>query len=195
MKSSIQTLYTQYVDVFPQEASWLEALRKQLESRGENDITNRRNFDTGHVTAGSIVVSLPSKKVLLIDHAVLRKQIQPGGHIDPEDDTILSAVYRECQEEAGIPADALRYIPLSEQNPELPFGITVQDIPPNSAKDEPRHHHYDFWYLFTVPDGTKAPNTADIGVSNPQWTSFTSFAENTDFSRQAEKINKLLATS
>src|SRR6266540_2511693 len=188
MKSSVQTLHSQYTEVFPQEAARLEALHKQLKGKGEEGITDRKTFDTGHVTAGSIVVSMPSKKVLLIDHAMLRKQIQPGGHVDPEDETILGAAYRECQEEAGIPPNALHYIPLSEQNTDLPFAITVQDIPPNSAKNEPRHFHYDFWYLFTVPDGTEVQHTGDEGVSNPQWTSFVAFAENTDFSRQAEKI-------
>jgi len=195
MKIPVQTLYSQYIEVFPQEASWLEALQKQLAAKGEAGIADRRNFETGHVTAGTIVVSLPSKKVLLIDHAILRKQIQPGGHIDPEDDSILAAAYRECREEAGLDSNVLHYLPLSDQNPELPFAITVQNIPPNSAKNEPRHHHYDCWYLFTVPDGTAVTENSDDGASNPHWISFVTFAENTDFSRHAEKINKLLATS
>jgi ADP-ribose pyrophosphatase YjhB (NUDIX family) len=192
MKTPVQTLYNQYVEVFPQEKEALRAFRKQLAAKGEEGITDRKTFDTGHVTAGSIVVSLPSKKVLLIDHAVLRKQLQPGGHVEPEDESILDAAYRECEEEAGISPEALHYIPLSDQNTELPFAISVQDIPANSAKAEPRHQHYDFWYLFTVPDGTST-HSDDDGASNPQWTPFGTFAENTEFSRQAEKINKLLA--
>lgn len=192
MKTSIQTLYDQYIEVFPQEKELLEPLRLQLAAQGEERITDRSNFDTGHVTAGSIVVSLPSKKVLLIDHAALRRQLQPGGHVELGDETVLYAAYRECEEEAGISSEALHYLPLSEQNKELPFAIGVQEIPPNSAKNEPRHLHYDFWYLFTVPDGTVV-NSNDEGATNPQWTPFAIFAENTDFSRAAEKINKLLA--
>jgi 8-oxo-dGTP pyrophosphatase MutT (NUDIX family) len=191
MKTSIQTIYNQYIEVFPQEKEVLRPLLEQLQSKGEEGITDRKTFDAGHVTAGSIVVSLPSKKVLLIDHAVLQRQLQPGGHVDPGDDSILQAAYRECAEEAGITPDVLQYIPLSEQNTELPFGISVETIPPNTAKNEPRHLHYDFWYLFTVPDGTTT-RSDDDGASNPQWTSFVTFAENTEFSRQAEKINKLL---
>jgi hypothetical protein len=71
--------------------------------------------------------------------------------------------------------------------------MTVWDVAPNSARRSPHHKHYDFWYLFTVADGTEA--VAQKDSSNPQWTSFAVFAENTDFSRQAEKIDKLLATS
>lgn len=192
MNTSVQTLYDQYVEVFPQEKEALKPLRKQLKSTGEQGITDRKNFNVGHVTAGSIVVSLPSKKVLLIDHAVLRKQLQPGGHILPEDATLLEAAYRQCEKEAGISPSALTYIPLSDQSKQLPFTISVWDMPPNSAKNEPRHLHYDFWYLFTVRDGTEAQSTND-GASNPQWTPFVTFAENTEFSRQAEKINKLLS--
>jgi ADP-ribose pyrophosphatase YjhB (NUDIX family) len=195
MNTSIQAIYSQYLEVFPQETEWLQALKQQLDAKGEQGITDRKTFDTGHITAASIVVSLPSKKVLLIDHAILRKQIQPGGHLEPTDESVLSAAYRKCQKEAGIAPEALRYLPLSEQNPELPFAITVWDIPSNSAKDEPRHDHYDFWYLFTVSDGTETHSDDDEGTSNPQWISFPLFAKNTEFSRHAEKIEKLLATS
>lgn len=192
--TSIRTLYKQYIEVFPQEADALRPLGNQLK-RGEADITDRKNFEQGHVTVGSIVVSLPSRRVFLIDHAVLRKQIQPGGHIKPDDATILDTAYRECKEEAGISVDHLRYIALSEQSPELPIAINLEHIAPNSAKDEPAHLHYDFWYLFTVSDGTPTQSTGYGGASNPQWTSFSAFAENAEFSRQAEKIAKLLATS
>ena len=181
MKTSVQTLYDQYVEVFPQEREALEIIRTQLETITPNarEITDRRNFQQGHVTAGAIV---------------LQRRLQPGGHIEAEDESVLAAAYRECEEEAGISEETLRYIPLTEQNEELPFAISVQDIPANTAKDEPRHYHYDFWYLFTVPDGTPV-RTEEIAVSNPQWTPFTVFAESADFSRHAEKINKLLATS
>jgi len=194
MKVSVLTLYKQYVDVFPQEIAALQPLRRQLDAKGEEGITDRKTFDTGHLTAATIVVSLPSRKVLLIDHAVLRMSVQPGGHIEPEDESILAAAYRECREEAGLPADVLTYIPLSEQNPELPFDMQVYDVPANSAKNEPRHQHFDCRYLFTVPDGTEV-RANNLEVTNPQWIAFATFAENTDFSQAAEKIQKLLATS
>lgn len=194
MAQAISTIVQQYLEVFPQEAAALGPLTEQLHTSGEERIADRTNFSSGHVTAGSIVISLPSKKILLIDHAALLKTLQPGGHVESEDASVLAAAYRECQEEAGLSSQILKYIPLSEQNHELPFAIRVHTIPANTARQEPAHRHYDFWYLFTVPDGTKA-EASDQGVSNPQWVPFVAFAENTEFSQQAEKINKLLTTS
>jgi len=194
MNIPVQTLYDQYLEVFPQEIETLRPFAEQLAQKGEQGITDRSTFDAGHVTSGAIVVSLPSKRVLLIDHAVLQMQLQPGGHVEPEDDSILAAAYRELEEETGIPEGAVTYVPLSEQNKFLPFAINVQSIPANSAKNEPNHTHYDFWYLFTAPDGTEV-HSEDEGATNPQWTPFARFAESTEFSRDAQKIDKLLATN
>ena len=191
MAATIQTIYDQYVEVFPQEQEVLTILRKQVKDRGEYDIKQRSTFEDGHITAGAIVVSVPSGQVLMLEHVTLQKLLQPGGHVEPEDGSILDAAYRECEEETGITKEQLTYIPLSEQNPELPFNISVQDIPENSAKGEPAHKHYDFWYLFTVQDGVTV-SSDDEGVANHQWVPIATLAENPDFSRQAEKIEKLL---
>ena len=191
MAVSVQTIYEQYLEVFPQEQEALTTLRKQIEDSGEKGIKQRSTFDKGHVTAGAIIVAIPSGRVLMLEHLALQKLLQPGGHVEKEDDSILDAAYRECEEETGIHRGLLTYVPLSEQNPELPFNISVQDIPENPAKGEPAHKHYDFWYLFTVQDGITAAST-DEGVANHQWVPMAAFAESPDFSRSAEKIEKLL---
>jgi 8-oxo-dGTP pyrophosphatase MutT (NUDIX family) len=194
MVASIQTICWQYLEVFPQEQESLRPLIEQLEHRSEAEVTSRNMFDTGHVTASALVVMLPSKRVLLVDHAALKMRIQPGGHIEPADESPLNAAYRECEEEAGITAGQLKYIPLTDQAKEVPFNIWVQNVPERSEKGEPPHHHYDFWYLFTVADNTTAASD-DPGVTNHQWVPFTDFAGNPAFSRQAEKIEKLLTTA
>lgn len=194
MRASIQTICRQYLDAFPQEQEALGPLLEQLEQRGDSDIVSRTAFDTGHVTAGAIIVTQPGKQVLLIDHVNLKMRIQPGGHIEAEDDSPLGAAYRECEEETGITADSLQYIPLSEQNKEVPFNIMVQNQPENPARNELAHHHYDFWYLFIVADATTAASD-DPGVINHQWVPFIDFAENPDFTRSAEKVEKLLTTA
>jgi 8-oxo-dGTP pyrophosphatase MutT (NUDIX family) len=191
MAMSIQNIYEQYLEVFPQELEALSVLGGHLQKKGEDGIKSRKTFDDGHITAGAIIVSVPSGRVLMLDHLALGKRLQPGGHVEPEDENVLNAAYRECEEETGIGRDQLTYIPLSEQNVELPFNIWVQDIPENPAKDEPAHRHYDFWYLFTVSDGVVA-SSSDEGVANHQWVPMAEFAEDPDFSRQAEKIEKLL---
>lgn len=193
MKTSVKTIYDLYLEVFPQESEALALFTQQLQEKGEASLLDSKHFEKGHITVSSIVVSMPSKYVLLIDHAVLQRTLQPGGHISPTDETLLAAAYRECLKEARIPAEKLTYIALSDQNQELPFSITVREVPANSAKDEPAHYHYDFSYLFVAQDGTEI-TSRDDDASNPQWTPFAVFAENTDFSRQSEKIDKLLAT-
>ena len=191
MADSVEQLYQQYIEVFPQEQDALRTFAQQLKQQGTNGITSRSTFTTGHVTAGAIIVALPSRHILMIDHQVLQKRLQPGGHVEPEDVSILEAAYREALEETGLGRDVLTYVPLSEQNPDVPFNIAVQDIPENPIKGEPAHNHYDFWYLFTVPDGTEA-RSDDIGVANHQWVSMVEYADDPEYTRQAEKVDKLL---
>jgi 8-oxo-dGTP pyrophosphatase MutT (NUDIX family) len=194
MRVSIQTICRQYLDAFPQEQEALQPLLEQLEHHGDDDITARTTFDTGHVTAGAIIITQSGKRVLLIDHVTLKMRIQPGGHIEPEDDSPLLAAYRECEEETGIMADRLRYLPLSDQDKEVPFNIMVQNVPEHPVRHEPAHHHYDFWYLFTVSDDTVAASS-DPGVTNHQWVPLVDFAENPESTRAAEKAEKLLTTA
>jgi 8-oxo-dGTP pyrophosphatase MutT (NUDIX family) len=191
MTGDITQLYQQYIEVFPQEQDGLRLFEEQLREQGESGIISRSTFDPGHITAGAIIVALPSRHVLMIDHLVLQKRLQPGGHVEPEDASILDAAYREVLEETGLGRDVLKYVPLSDQNPELPFNIAVQDIPENSAKREPMHSHFDFWYLFVVPDGAEA-HSDDIGVANHRWVPMLEFAAGSEFTRAAEKIDKLL---
>jgi 8-oxo-dGTP pyrophosphatase MutT (NUDIX family) len=191
MIGTVETLYQQYLEVFPQEQDALRILGQQLKRRDGDDIQSRTTFDNGHVTAGAIIISLPSRHILLIDHQILHKRLQPGGHVEPEDTSILEAAYRECLEETGIPKERLTYVPLSDQNFNLPFNIAVQDIPESTQKGEPKHNHFDFWYLFTVPDGTEA-HSDDIGVANHQWVPMKEFASDPEYTRQAEKVDKLL---
>lgn len=106
----------------------------------------------------------------------------------------LLAAYRECEEETGITADRLRYLPLSDGDKDMPFNIMVQNVPEYPVRHEPAHHHYDFWYLFTVSDDTVAASD-DPGVTNHQWVPLVEFAENLGSTRAGEKVEKLLTTA
>jgi hypothetical protein len=89
--TSITTLCKQYLEVFPQEAGELKALTAQLERKGEEGITSRKTFDTGHLTSAAIIVGLPSRRVLLVDHSVYKKLLQPGGHVEGEETPLAAA--------------------------------------------------------------------------------------------------------
>jgi 8-oxo-dGTP pyrophosphatase MutT (NUDIX family) len=188
----VTTVVQSYLTVFPQEEADLQPLLDQLQREGEVSVTSRSTFSTGHVTAGVIIVSLPAQEVLMIDHAALGKRLQPGGHVELSDDSILEAAYRECEEEVGLTRDVLTYIPLSEQAVEVPFNIMVQDIPAHVGKGEPVHQHYDFWYLFTVAAETPLQDTGDEGIAGRQWMPMEDFAALPEFARPAEKVQKML---
>lgn len=93
----------------------------------------------GHLTASAIVLDPPRERVLLVLHRKLEKWLQPGGHCEPEDDSLAGAAHREATEETGI--EGLRL---------LPGPVTLD-----------RHHtpcapHLDVQYAAVAPEGATA---------------------------------------
>ena len=104
--------------------------------REPGDPFSRYRFDPGHVTAGGIVLSPDGAAVLLIHHRRLGQWIEPGGHVDPEDESVLAAALREVIEETG--ARGLG-----------PFGTGIFDVdahPIPSGRSEPPHTHFNVTY-------------------------------------------------
>ncbi len=64
----------------------------------------REQFAPGHFTASALVISPDAAQVLLIHHPTLSLWLQPGGHIEPGDATLVDAARREVQEETGLMA-------------------------------------------------------------------------------------------
>jgi 8-oxo-dGTP pyrophosphatase MutT (NUDIX family) len=62
----------------------------------------RYEFDPGHFTASGFVASPDSSTLLLVLHGKLNRWLQPGGHFEPEDDSVESAAKREVSEETGV---------------------------------------------------------------------------------------------
>src|SRR6185437_3817629 len=58
----------------------------------------------GHVTGSAIVARPDASAFLLVHHRKLGRWLQPGGHVDPEDDTVLTTALREVREETGLVA-------------------------------------------------------------------------------------------
>ena len=55
-----------------------------------------------HVTASALVVDASNRRVLLVHHAKLGLWVQPGGHVEPQDERVAHAALREAQEETGV---------------------------------------------------------------------------------------------
>jgi 8-oxo-dGTP pyrophosphatase MutT (NUDIX family) len=100
-----------------------------------------RAASTSHVTGSAVVVRRDTRAgaFLLIHHRKLDRWLQPGGHVDPEDASVLDTAQREAREETGaadiepVPGEGI-------------LGVDVHPIPARHGK--PGHIHYDVQYLF-----------------------------------------------
>lgn len=127
------------------------------------DVFSRYNFDPGHFTVSGFVVSADGERLLLVRHERLGRWLQPGGHIEPSDETIEAAVRREIEEETGLS----ELVSVGEGL----FDIDVHEIP--AGRGEPHHEHHDLRYLFRA-DGD--PLAGD-GVTDSSWLSLGEVAD------------------
>lgn len=119
------------------------------------DVLSRYYFEPGHFTTSGFVMSTDLSHLLLIRHERLRKWLQPGGHIEPGDESIEAAVRREITEETGL----TDLTPIGEGL----FDIDVHDIP--AARGEPHHEHHDLRFLFR----SRGEATAGDGATDIAW--------------------------
>jgi 8-oxo-dGTP pyrophosphatase MutT (NUDIX family) len=157
----IQRTVSLYLEWYPDEYDELDRLFTAL--KVGTAYTSRKEF-TGHITCGSVLVD-PKGRVLHIKHNALDRWLLPGGHVEPEDVTLVGAALREAQEETGIPVDALTSLPDFDG---VPVDIDVHPIPPNEGKGEPAHWHFDFRYAFTA-DPTTPIRLQDEEVAGSDW--------------------------
>ncbi|MDF3066110.1 MAG: hydrolase [Polyangiaceae bacterium] len=127
-----------YTPVDPRESSFKKRMLDLLEVATP---TSRHQFTPGHLTASAFVLSPEQDAVLLIFHKKLRIWVQPGGHVEPADETLVAAARREVEEEVGLA--------LSADGAAAVFDLDVHPIP--ARKDEPEHEHFDVRYCFRSP--------------------------------------------
>ncbi|HKP60355.1 MAG TPA: NUDIX domain-containing protein [Polyangiales bacterium] len=101
------------------------------------DPFERAHYAPGHITASAFVLDRARAEVLLILHGKLGRWLQPGGHVDPEDSSVLAAARREVLEETGLVVDA--------EGCEL-LDVDVHKIP--ARKEQPAHEHFDVRFMF-----------------------------------------------
>lgn len=138
----IKAVLESYYERFPQDLGKYETLDKQIE-RNE-DLISRKNFN-GHVTASGLVICPKGKRALMIFHKGLEMLIQPGGHLEEVDKSLLEASMREVKEETGLAEFNLLGLFESDITPLL---IDTHEIPANMKKGEGKHYHHDFMYIF-----------------------------------------------
>lgn len=111
---------------------------------------DRASYVPGHITASALVLSSNRQLVLLVYHRRLAQWLQPGGHVEPEDPSVLEAARREVFEETGIALDA---------SADALVAVDIHEIP--AARGEPAHLHHDLMFAFDVagepePDGAES---------------------------------------
>jgi 8-oxo-dGTP pyrophosphatase MutT (NUDIX family) len=138
------------------EAGHLARMRALIESEGDPFAGAR--YAPGHFTASAFVLAPDRAELLLIHHAKLGLWLQPGGHIEPSDETVQGAARREVLEEVGIAELDLEHHGL--------FDVDVHLIP--ARKDALAHEHFDARYLFRAR--TRAFAASDE-VKGAKWSS------------------------
>lgn len=114
-----------------------------------DDPFRRTDYVPGHFTASGFVVHPDGDRILLVHHALLGIWVQPGGHIDPADRSVIEAARREIVEETGLTDLA----PVVE-------GLVDVDIHEFDASgDQPDHLHYDVRFAFSTSGDLLAPST------------------------------------
>lgn len=121
----------------------LALLRWQIAERHALD---RRETMPGHATTSAFVLSPDHAQVLLIDHVVIGRWLQPGGHYEPAAHFHDSAL-REAVEETGVASPILHPW---HRDGDLPFTIDSHEVPGNPRRSEPPHIHHDLQYLFVA---------------------------------------------
>jgi 8-oxo-dGTP pyrophosphatase MutT (NUDIX family) len=93
----------------------------------------------------------PTKRVLLVLHRKFNVWLQPGGHMEENEDPWEAAI-RETREETGLDITKLRSSTMPDDKTwDLPSPdfLQLQTIPPH--KDDPEHFHLDHQYVVRLP--------------------------------------------
>lgn len=189
MDKNIEEIISSYLKYFPKEKENLKQLINFIEESKlkKADIYDSRNT-VGHITASGFVFSKKDKKILLLEHKKLGKWLQPGGHVEEFDKTILDTAKREIFEETGL--KDLDLVSLSINN-NIPFDINTHFIPESPKKNMPAHYHHDFRFLFTVEEISKVE--IDNQESNGyKWLDINELHDTSNMNIIIDKINKIL---
>lgn len=149
-----------YLKLYPEDCAYLSDLTRML--RGDDDVTSRTH-KRGHMTASAIVVN-DRGQYLAIHHKNLNKMLCPGGHLEPDDASLMESALRELQEETGIAPSQV-----SAAHP-LPVDVDRHNIPENDRKREAAHEHWDARFVFRLKARDTAVTVDQAEVTSYQWT-------------------------
>ncbi len=165
----LEAIVARYLTDVASPREHLALLRWQIAER--HALESRDTFP-GHLTTSAIVLSPDHAQILLIDHVVIGRWLQPGGHWEAAQSFHESAA-REALEETGV--QGLTLHPWHEGG-DLPFAIDSHDVPGKPSRGEPAHIHHDLQYLFVADPAL--PLVAQIEeVHSAAWKPVAELAE------------------
>jgi 8-oxo-dGTP pyrophosphatase MutT (NUDIX family) len=180
--SDILTLVEDYRKTFTDEVERTSSIVNFVDSFDGFDLFDRNNF-TGHVTASAYIINTEKDALLLLKHKALNRWLQPGGHVDATDASLVDAALREAEEETGIAKDKLSLV-----SKEV-FYLDSHIIPANEKKQEAQHYHHDVGFLFTCSVTSININEAESTAS--KWVPFSQLLNEETFQRLIKKIRNL----
>ncbi len=174
---SLLTQIESFVTSYPEEALFVPRFLELLKSPR----AFHRDHLPGHITGSAWIINQDFNKVLLIEHAKLKRWLQPGGHADGETN-VMDVAMREAWEETGVG----NLTPLSDSF----FDLDIHPIP--ERKDMPAHDHYDVRYIFQVHDAVELVISEES--TGLKWVSFEEIEaltnSNSSILRMVEKTNQ-----
>lgn len=163
---NIKNTLEKYQTKFPDDLLTQEFF-KFLESPQNSGLNcvDRKNTN-GHFTVSGMV--LKESKILLLWHKSLQRVQQPGGHIDPPDKDLVSAVVREVLEETGLVVETEKSV-ADGLFSDTPILLAINNIPERKEKQEGVHKHFDFWFLLKLRDENQEIKNEDDGTEAARW--------------------------
>lgn len=186
MNINIEEILKKYIEYYQKEENDLLQLKDFINNC--NNIYSSSNT-IGHITASGYIYAKEDRKILLLEHKKLNKLLQPGGHVEKVDNSLVETAKREIFEETGL-KDLEMISFFSDKN--VPFDINTHFIPENIKKNMPAHYHHDFRYLFVIEKSSNI--TIDSSESNSyKWVPIEELEENSHFKRIIDKIYNILS--
>lgn len=191
-KNDILNMLAAYKRQFPTEENALKSFENFVKKIADDKDLYCRKNEVAHITASAFIINKNSNKVLVLQHKQLDMPLQPGGHIEETDATVIDAVYREVQEETAINKTDLTRMSFFYED--YPMDINSHSIAENKGKKEKAHYHHDFGYVFLYAGEEEAVRIDPEESKYSKWIEFSEICKlSSRFKNIFPKIRHLLA--
>lgn len=138
------------LDSWPSGSSAEEEERREWLALASDPVLLSRSGTPAHFTASALPVDPDTGRVCLVLHPRIGAWVQPGGHFESEDATVVQAAAREMEEETGL-GGMVDPVPLQLSRHPAPCGTG--------------EWHLDLQLLAVVPAGRRprvSPESLDV---------------------------------